>query len=160
MSMIAYYLLADDATIEGLKKGEEELEAYLEKAILNEELCLDIDKSWAAIHYLLCGKVWEGERPLFNVVLGGQALSEEDAGYGPARFLGQAEVREGYEAIKPLDFSSYRQRFESEVLGREDIYPCFTDAEDFNYLEFNFRAIVEFFERASNEALNLILFIA
>jgi hypothetical protein len=63
---------------------------------------LDIDKTWHIIHFLLNGDAWEGSGPLFDAVLGGSQLTDEDIGYGPARFISPAEVAATAHALRSI----------------------------------------------------------
>jgi hypothetical protein len=158
--MIAYYVSVDDEVLARLVAGEEPIEDYLTEAIEAEDRSFDIDKAWAGIHYLLCGKVWEGEGPLFDAVLGGEALGEEDLGRGPPRILRKEAVAAVSAALGGLDLEPSRGRFMAEVLHNEEIYPGFTEAEDFNYLEYYFEALKGFFAECARNGRNLVLFIA
>src|SRR5262245_9012884 len=67
-----------------------------EPADVPEDRVLDIDKTWAAIHFLLTGETPyadEPRTPLGDAVFGGNWLGDVDVGCGPARYLTPAEVR-------------------------------------------------------------------
>jgi len=82
---------------------------------------LDVDKNWHIVHFLLTGSAQAGDKPLFNVVLGGQE-SGSDLGYGPARFLTPKEVQEVADAVGPLRKGNLRLRFTPKDLMKADLY--------------------------------------
>ena len=52
---------------------------------------ISIEKAWHGLHYLLCGEVEPGSRPLSQAILGGAEVGE-DMGYGPARYFTLTQV--------------------------------------------------------------------
>jgi hypothetical protein len=160
MSMIAYYVSVDDAELEGLLAGSVDAEEFLSRCLESDSRGADIDKAWAGIHYLLCGSVWEGTGPLFNAVLGGTPLGEEDFGYGPARYLRKDEAAQVFAALSGIDFSAFRPKFLSDVQGNTEIYPGYSEEDDFNYLEYNFAHLVGFFKSAAASSSNVVLFLS
>lgn len=50
-----------------------------------------------------------------DVVLGGAPIGELDVGYGPARYLSPAEVKEVFEALNGLDWESLDDRYSAEL---------------------------------------------
>ncbi len=159
MSMIARYISLDDNELAHLTDGTVMVEEFVSALVDNEERCLDIDKAWAGIHMLLCGKAWEGELPLFNAVLGGKPLGDEDLGYGPARYLSAQEVRELSLALSGIDLLERRDAFMELVHGNDEVYPGFHDEEDLNYLDYNFARLKEFLCDCVGNGKNLLLFL-
>jgi len=158
--MIGYFAMLDGEELKGLRDGSIEMEAFLSRIVLEEERCIDIDKAWAGLRYLLLGGR-EGPGPgAVDPVLGGKALGEEDAGYGPARTLAPDEVRSASEALGAVDFDGLRGLFRETVLGNPEVYPCYEDEEDFNYLEYNFGVLKDFFSRCAAAGKDMLLFIA
>ena len=158
--MIGYFAMLDGEELKGLRDGSIEMEAFLSRIVLEEERCIDIDKAWAGLRYLLLGGR-EGPGPgAVDPVLGGKALGEEDAGYGPARTLAPDEVRSASEALGAVDFDGLRGLFREAVLGNPEVYPCYEDEEDFNYLEYNFGVLKDFFSRCAAAGRDMLLFIA
>lgn len=157
--MLAYYVTLDDGELAGILEGKQDVEEFLSFTMENEERCIDIDKAWAGIHFLLCGRPFEGEKPLFNAVLGGTPVGEEDLGYGPARILAAAEVRELAQALEGIDLLDRKEAFLSGVLGNAEIYPGYKDEEDLNYLDYYFARLKAFIAGAAGAGLNLLLYI-
>ncbi len=158
--MIAYYIPIDSDTLAALERGDRDLEDYLSLALDNEDLCFDIDKAWAAIHFLLCGSPEEGEGPYHDAILGGRPLGEEDFGSGPARVLDPGQVQAAAAALGEVDFQSKLEDYRLHVLGQASIYPGYDDDEGFNYVEFNFQRLRDFLARVAKDGAYLILCIA
>jgi hypothetical protein len=157
--MNGYFARISQDELEGLKGGED-LEVFLSRIVEDEDRCLDVDKAWAGIHFLLCDGRWEGTGPLFSAVLGGEPLGDDDVGHGPARFLLPSEVAAVAAALQRVDFASLRELFRSAVLGNPEVYPGLEDDEDFNYLEYNFLRLRGFYEACAGSGQALLLFIA
>ena len=56
MSMIGYYLRADEDTVSRVRDGEANDLLFGDEA---GEKLISIDKTWHAIHYILTGCVWD-----------------------------------------------------------------------------------------------------
>ena len=92
MSMIGNFLQVSPAELAELISDPSRVESVIYPNGEENENCIDVDKAWHGIHYLLAGDTWGGDPPLANVVLGGTAIGD-DVGYGPARYLTADEVR-------------------------------------------------------------------
>lgn len=122
---------------------------------------VDLDKAWHAIHFLLNGHTWEGDGPLFNSILGGEPLGEEDVGYGPARFLTPEGVRATAEALSDVSISDLLARFDATKLNENEIYPQHWTGEevDRHYVRDNFVRLVEFFQLTAKSDNAMLLYI-
>ncbi|MGG4091417.1 DUF1877 family protein [Paenibacillus lautus] len=76
MGMYGYYFAIDDKLVQQIATGE----IALENLKIEDYPGLDIDRSWEAIHYLLCGDIVEGEPPLSYVV---PMTTEQAHGFPP-----------------------------------------------------------------------------
>ena len=85
MSMIGYYLRADEDTVNKIREGDTGI-LFGEE---NDRNLACIDKAWHAIHYIVTGCVWDipDDNILGHLVLGGEPINDEDMGYGPARLI-------------------------------------------------------------------------
>jgi hypothetical protein len=174
MSMIANYmhippeqlaaLQADPASVGDLLDSlyPDEQEDEDEKHAVPPARHIDIDKAWHGIHFLLNGSAWEGEPPLFNVVLGGTELGDEDVGYGPARYLTPEEVRETFLALEPVSVDALRARYDARTLTKAEIYPEIVWERDgdeaLQYLLAYYGAVVEFFGEAARLGDAMLLY--
>src|SRR5512145_2276037 len=84
---------------------------------------IDLDKAWHAIHFMLHGQTWEGTGPLYDAVLGGEPLGQEDVGYGPARFLTPEEVKATAVALDEVSVSDLLEKFDAQELNDNNVYP-------------------------------------
>lgn len=157
--MIGYYVMVSNSELDGLVNGALVLEDFLSVAIADEDICLDIDKAWHGIQYLLCGSLEEGEKPLFDAVLGGTPVNDDEMGLGPVRSLSAEEVRVVYDAVKPIDLLAFKQVFVDSVLGNESVYPGFSDGEDINYLDYYFEKLKDFFGRCVGRGMAMVMYI-
>jgi uncharacterized protein DUF1877 len=127
-----------------------------------DDRCLDIDKSWHAIHFLLSGDAWDGEYPLSDVILGGSEMSDEDLGFGPARYLNPQEVQEMADALASVSEERLLRNFSPEAFAAAHIYPegwLGTD-EERQYIVTNFRKLKEFVTSAARADDAVVLWLA
>ena len=120
---------------------------------------LDIDKTWHVIHFLLNDHPLEGKSPLFEAVLGGEPLSEEDVGYGPARYLRPAQVSATAEALQRISSEQLWSRYEESRVRQADIYWT-DDPESKSYALENYQALREFFVAAAQAKEAMIVWLA
>jgi hypothetical protein len=121
-----------------------------------------VDKAWHGIHYLLTRTAWEGRPPLNFLLAGGRALSSIDVGYGPARVLTAAEVREIAGALEGITDDWLRGRFDAADMMAKEIYPEIWDrdpSEDdsLGYCIEMFRHLQEYFALAAKRGLGVII---
>jgi Domain of unknown function (DUF1877) len=123
---------------------------------------LDIDRSWHIIHFLLTGDPWEGEYPLVNVVLGGNELPGTDAGYGPFRYLVDAEVKTVSQALASISADDLWSRFDVSRVQAADIYPSpWTGGEgEKEYVSQNYEALRQYFADAAASGKAMLLYLS
>ena len=149
MGMIGYFYRADAAEVERLRADT----APLWEDAADGKL-LDVDKSWHVIHYVLTGSAWETcpDDPLSQLVLGGEALREEDLGYGPARVLDAVTVRQIADALKSWDQPHFRASFDMKSMLEDNIYPLMDDEDEetlFDYTWHYFELLKTFLHNAA-----------
>ncbi|QXJ26913.1 YfbM family protein [Actinomadura graeca] len=90
-----------------------------------EARCMTTHKAWHAIAFLL-------ERAGFRdyIVYGDQALTDEDWGYGPPRYLTPERVREAADALANLSYNDLIAEVAPADLSAAEIYPSIWDDED------------------------------
>lgn len=164
MSMIGNYLRVSPESLDELSGNPEEILDVLSaegSAGRSSGRHLDIDKTWHAIHFLLNGKPWDGKRPLYNAVLGGMPIGEEDVGYGPARGLDPDEVRAVAEALGALPANQLLERFDPAAMNKAEIYPegWTEDPEHREYISDYYTELVAFFEQAARAGDAMLLYI-
>ncbi|MCL1080306.1 YfbM family protein [Parashewanella spongiae] len=159
MSMNGNYLPVTEEDLNKLLDDPDLLSDFLYEE--KEEEIIEIDKAWHAIHYTLNERKWEGIEPLFNVVLGGEQISEEDIGYGPARSLLPKQVSEVSNALTKIEEKDFRAKFNSEELIKHDIYPQLWDdnIETLDYVSTFYNDVRSAFIKASDQKMAMILFL-
>lgn len=107
MGMRGYYFALDDNLVQQIAAGD----IALKSLKIDDYPGLGIDRSWEAIHYLLCGDISDGEAPLGYVV----PLTADngiDFGSFGAFSLRAEQVAESLQAIAELDESELRLRYD------------------------------------------------
>ena len=119
----------------------------------------DIDKTWHIIHFLLNGDAWGGEGALFDAILGGAALTDEDLGFGCARFLTPAEVVKTAKSLCEIPPEELWARFDEAAVVEADLYWSI-EPEGREYVLDNYAALRAFFGIAAKEGQATILWLA
>ncbi len=160
MSMVAIYQKVTSEKLKGLIDNPETLSDFLFSEESYEE-GFDIDKTWQAIHFLLNHHPWEGDLPLFNVVFGGKVISDEDFGYGPARYLTIEEVNAVNVALNNITPEELWSRFDVDAFRTNDIYPGFEGTKDDKECICSYyKRLQNYFQQAANEKLAMILYMS
>ncbi|MFS0723066.1 YfbM family protein [Paenibacillus sp. 1P07SE] len=158
MGMIGYFSAVSREEAGQLAHGGLELED------LNpyERPSLDIDKSWQAIHFVLCGDIADGEPPLGYVVpmLDAQAIEFGEFG---AFYLLPGQVAEAAQALKGFTREDFRARYDIDQLASNQVYPVFTDEDSeefFDYLATNLEAVSELYKQAAELGQGIVFFVS
>ena len=77
----------DPETARRIALDPELLDELLESESAQE--CVDLDKAWHGVHWLLTGSAEESSGPASDAILGGEPVGE-DLGYGPAQITATA----------------------------------------------------------------------
>lgn len=159
MSMIGNLLAISQSELDALYDDPETIPAFLYET--HEADSVNVDKAWHAIHFTLTGETYEGSGPLAQPILGGTPIGEEDVGYGPARGLSAAEVKEVAQALSAVSEADFRAKFDPAALEAADIYPQIWDEGDeaLDYVAENFLEVKRFYENAASAGLAAVLFI-
>lgn len=144
---------------------------YSDKGGMAEEDALNIDKSWDCINFILTGKTINSRGggaselkklpPVYNVVMGGQKINDEDVGYGSARYLTENEVSDCYEAIKDITEEYFKSKYHLEAMIENAVYPLMgkdDDDEFFDDVFEYFKSLQLFFESASLEGKYILFY--
>src|SRR4051812_34848725 len=115
--MIGNLLRIAPAKLHELLEAPDSVETviYPEEEDEQNERHLDLDKSWHIIHFLLAGDAWAGKQPHANAICGGAELGDTDVGYGPARYLTPAQVKEVAGALSGISANELWSRFDSSA---------------------------------------------
>ena len=83
---------------------------------------MQMDKEWHGLHFLLTGDAWSTRGPYGQVILGGKNIGP-DLGYGPARVLTAAQVKEIASKLRALSEDELKRRYDPEKMTEAQIYP-------------------------------------
>jgi hypothetical protein len=129
---------------------DELLDADLdEKADASEARCLDIDKAWDALGFLLR----RIDFPVDIVHAEDAIPGAEDWGYGPPRYLTPERVRAAAEALQATSSDSLVDDVTPADLARADIYPSiiWERGESLEYITSHYEAVIPFFQAAARD---------
>ena len=161
MGMTGNYVLLPEETIQ--KIAEKKLDFFDITPPTEDNMSLDIDKSWQAIHFLLCGDLDDGEPPLGYVVpLIDAQFFDSDFDFG-SFYLFHSQIKKAFAKIKEIDKESFRRLYDFPLLLEESIYPLTpeeSEEEFFQYLYQNFESIKGLFHRALESNSGLIFYIS
>lgn len=134
MSMIGNFLQLTPAELDMLIANPADVESFIYPEEDENENCIDIDKAWHGIHFMLTGTQYDGTPPLSNVIFSGATIGD-DVGYGPACYLIATEVAEVAEALRSLPSHEFANRYDAAALTANEIYPqTWGDDEDLEYI--------------------------
>ena len=80
---------------------------------------VDVDKAWNGIWFLL-----NAARSPIDVVAGGAPVSDEDLGYGPARYLTPGEVAAAASYLQAMPWQQLAGQFDPAQMTADGIYPA------------------------------------
>lgn len=161
MGMYGYYFAIDDKQVQQIDAGEIELKNLQ----IKDYPGLDIDRSWEAIHYLLCGDIADGEPPLSYVVPITSDRGIEFGSFG-AFSLRADQVAEAHQKISELNEEQLRARYDFPTMIKEEVYPLepgMVSEEDedefFAFMLQHFNEIRRFYGETAAEGKGLIFYI-
>jgi len=127
--------------------------------------CLNVDKSWQAIQYLLCKKIDGGEPPNGYVV----PIRDEnklnckfdfDAFYITAK-----QVKEASDYLGSLDNSTLMNMYDFKLMREKKIYPlCGNESDDeagmfYEYIYSNIDKLKRYFEQMAEKEYAIIFYV-
>lgn len=159
MGMLGNYLSVDAPLFTQITTGEVDVFDL----DLETSAHLDIDKSWQAIHYLLCDEISEGEPPMGYVVpMLDDNWIDDGSDFG-AFYITKEQVKEASEYLAGLDEERLKEKYDYTDMVENEIYPLYSDddSEDFfEYLIYYINEIKAFFAETSQQGNALIFFIS
>ncbi len=159
MGMTGNYVAVDNDALQQVLDSETEI------FDLDPELypTLDIDKSWEAIHFLLCGKIDDGELPLGYIVpLHEENCMDVDMEYG-AYYLNNGQVAEALSVMRGFTEESLKAKYDLKDFLDNDVYPVVEDEDEnefFEYLYDNFEAIKAFYGEVAESGRGVIFYVS
>ncbi|RRS08444.1 DUF1877 family protein [Pseudoalteromonas sp. J010] len=136
MSMVALLKSVSEKQLNEIFVEPSKLVSYLYEDE-SGKIC-DVDQAWHAIHFLLNKSVWETTSLGGSVFLGGFPISDEDIGYGPARYFSTKQTKEISSELSNISENQLLESF-LDLVNEPEIYPGFADREeDKKYITQNF----------------------
>ncbi|HWB93918.1 MAG TPA: YfbM family protein [Puia sp.] len=158
MSMIGQFIRVTDAELQAYLQDSSLLEERLDSVNGNEERFFDVDKSWDALSFLLTGHTMENvnsatPRLSWTIFGNGTVDSEQELGYGPAKYLTSDEVQAVHRALSSLSVPELMNRYDAKELNSLHIYPeHWEDSSDCTaYLADYFEDLKAFYAKAALE---------
>ena len=136
--------------LDELKLSDEAVDALIcgEEGAIDAE-CLDIDKTWHAIHFLLTGEPEGGKFPLSFAIMEGHTIAEDFI--DGATYLFPKEVEAVSEALSALPDELVYNRYDSEEFSMTDIYRGPWDESVRNEVIKDYQELKKFFSGAASE---------
>jgi len=161
MSMIMNLRTASDARLKELLSKPESIRELLASKDDPRSDCMDLDKTWHAIHYLLCGSAWEGDWPEAFLLTGGEPIGDVDVGYGPARGLTAEETSEVAAALESVPVKVLAARYDGAKLDAAEIYPeiwARDGEEGLDYITEYYETLRYFVAAAAKRKLGMLIY--
>ncbi|GEM_PF-616192 len=161
MAMRGYYFALEDKLVQQIAAGD----IALKDLKIDNYPGLNIDRTWEAIHYLLCGDIADGEPPLGYVV---PLTSDKGIDFGSfgAFSLRAEQVAAALQAMSELDEAQLRLRYDFSTMVKEEVYPLeegMVSEEDeeafFAFMLQYFNEIRSFYSQTAAEGKGLIFYI-
>ena len=165
MEMIGNLIRISKEQLDTFKANSNELEKLVLSTECHASECyIDIDKSWEAVHFILCGESLfipqystSNSSELTRVIFNPQLIDEEqDLGYGPAAYNTPNQVGSIAKKLNTLNLADLESRFDGNALNNAEIYPeIWNKSESKKYAFDNLKAVIKFFNEATknNEAV-------
>ncbi len=128
MSMIGYLKMIDDTDLHHLDSDPALVEELIDQDCAKYEL-LEIDKTWAALHFAIAGDLYPDGDALLSGAIVGQHIIDFDLAFGPPAFLLHEEVEKLSEQLEQMSLEDIESALRSERFKESDIYP-FSELEE------------------------------
>ena len=155
MSMTALLKSVSENKLKELLSNPSGLGVFLYEE--DSQVC-NVDKAWHAIHFLLNSNVWKHSSVGGSIFLGGVPVSDEDMGYGPARYFSVDESASISGELTSITGAKLLSNF-AALTSEPEIYPGFSDnEEDREYIVQNFYQLKEFCAETAKSGNCIITF--
>ena len=165
--MVGYLLRVSSAELAEYLEDSSKLEARtLAEDSTEDSNCIEVDKSWDGISFLLSGpELPESEKeknPLSWTLFGNKTLDEnQDLGYGPAGYASIEDVKRIQAALQNMTTDRIRKNFDPAKMMALGVYPeIWSDEEEsLEYLMEYYDLVADFYQKAAGENQAVIAFI-
>jgi hypothetical protein len=142
----------------------------VKKSFDDPATCLDLDESWAGIHFTLTdeypipredalqkGIAWD-DTSLENVLMGGTATAHQGS-YGRARYLTPQDVAFFAKKLDAISLEQFEQWYDAEWLLENHIPPEIWDEDDARgWLVSYFARLKDFYQGAASNSEGLLMY--
>lgn len=118
--------------------------------------CMDIDKSWHGLHFLMTGTAWAGDPPLNFILRGGTEVAGSDG--STTRLYSSSQLREIHRALQAVDPLQLKSAYDPAAMMNLEIYPGIweRDAHAFDYCIDHLASLKRFVARADQGSLGMV----
>lgn len=165
MATIGVFRRVSTRVIDALRAHPENIKAILypqqTETAIDDDVRIDVDTSWHALHFLLTGSATPGKPPL-DFILGGTPVGDIDLGEGPARMFSSAEVRKIAAALALINTGTLRSRFDATALMQHQIYPTHWEqpgkTSSFEHIAEQFDSLKDFVTTTAQAEAGMIVY--
>jgi hypothetical protein len=163
---IGVFRRVSSRVLDELRAQPERIKAILypqqSETAIDDDVRIDVDTSWHALHFLLAGQPGAGKPPL-DFILGGTPVGDIDLGEGPARSFASAEVRKIAAALALINTDTLRTRWNPGELAQNQIYPGHWDrpvkTSSFEFVAEQFDALKDFVTTTAKAEAGMIVYL-
>lgn len=165
MATIGVFRRVSTRVVEDLRAQPDRIKAILypqqSETAIDDDVRIDVDTSWHALHFLFTGSATPGKPPL-DFILGGPTVGDIDLGEGPARIFSSAEVRRIAAGLALINLETLRSRFDARALMENQIYPRHWNRVDktssFAFVAEQFDALKDFVTTTAQAEAGMIVY--
>lgn len=159
MGILGYYMQIEDLLLEQIINGDDDI---LDVEPVQYQT-LDIDKSWQAIHYLLCKNIENGNPPMGYVVpMRAENKLDCELDYG-AFYITAQQVKEASDFLNALDDTTLKNMYNFKSMQENEVYPLYKNEEDtgfYEYLYFHVTELRKYFHQTAEKGYAIIFYIS
>lgn len=158
MGMIGNYMAIDDLLLNQIIECEKEILDI----DLNQCPTLNIDKTWQAIHYLLCKTVHDGKPPAGYVVpmiVDNSIDCELDFG---AFYITSRQVKEASDFLNSLNDDDLKKMYDFKSMLKDEVYPLVENDEEtefYEYIYFYLAELRKYFKQTAEKKYAVIFYV-
>lgn len=160
MSMTGYLKMVDDHDLLHLNSHPEQVEELIDQECDKAEL-LDVDKTWAALHFAIAGDVYPDGDPILVGAMVGQHIVDFDLDYGTPGYLLSEDVAELVTQLDQITEEDIEDALGSERFQESDIYPFGNESEEeiIEYVLPYFKKLRDFYRLAKEKGKGVLVLI-
>lgn len=162
MSMVGYLKMIDDHDLQHLESHPAHVEELIDQDCAKNEM-LDLDKTWAALHFVIAGDIYPDGDAVLSGALVGQHIVDFDFAYGPPAFLLAEEVQELSKQLQTISEEHVDAALSSERFAEADIYPFSESGESadeiIEYVAPYFERLKVFYQLAADKGKGVLIWL-